>query len=111
MTETLPSHGKDESSRARCAVGLLTVLCVYSLPFAMQLFRREPHLHIAVEDEKIYLARVVDAYRGGSLGNPYLAEHQDAERFMPELAERSLALRGPQDSNPWRSWAPRGYSF
>jgi hypothetical protein len=58
----------------------------------MNHFRHASPLNVAVEDEKIYLARVVDAYRGGSLGNPYLAEHQDAPRFMPEFAERLLAL-------------------
>jgi hypothetical protein len=48
-------------------------------------------LDIRHPDESIYLVRVVDAYRGGSLGNPYLAEHQDAVKFMPEIAERILA--------------------
>jgi len=68
------------------------VLVAYSLPFLINHLRHGPFLNVAVEDEKIYLARVVDVYRGGSLGNPYLAEHQNAERFMPEVAERLLAF-------------------
>jgi hypothetical protein len=59
----------------------------------MNRFRHgEPFLNVAFSDEAIYLVRVVDAYRGGSLGNPYLEEHQNAECFMPELAERLLAF-------------------
>jgi len=72
--------------------GVTVILFAYSLPFLMNRYRHGPFLNIAVDDEKIYLARVMDAYRGGSLGNSYLAEHQDAPRFMPELAERLVAL-------------------
>lgn len=71
--------------------GAVAVLLAYVLPFLMNSAGRAPFLNVAVHDEKVYLARVVDAYRGGSLGNPYLAEHQNAVRFMPELAERVLA--------------------
>jgi hypothetical protein len=42
-------------------------------------------------DDRIYLARIVDAYYGGSMGNPYLAGHEDAPKYMPELAERVTA--------------------
>ena len=71
---------------------VIVIVFAYSLPFLINHFRQGPFLNVAVEDEKIYLARVMDAYRGGSLGNPYLAEHQDAPRFMPEIAERLIAL-------------------
>lgn len=85
--------GKDKApSRVWLISGAIVVLFAYSLPFLIDHVRHGPFLNVAVEDEKIYLARVADAYRGGSLGNPYLAEHQGAERFMPELAERFLAL-------------------
>jgi len=79
-------------SRFWLTLGATVVLLVYMLPFLINRFRQGPFLIVAVEDEEIYLGRVMDAYRGGSLGNPYLAEHQDAPRFMPELAERLLAL-------------------
>ena len=46
--------------------GVTVVLFAYSLPFLMNCFRHGPFLNIAVDDEKIYLARVMDAYRGGS---------------------------------------------
>jgi hypothetical protein len=71
--------------------GALAVLFAYSLPFLLNRTRHRPFLNVTFQDEKMYLTRVVDAYRGGSLGNPYLAEHQNAVRFMPELAERFLA--------------------
>ena len=74
------------------SIGAVAVLLAYALPFLMNSADRAPFLNVAVHDEKIYLARVVDAYRGGSLGNPYLAERQNAVRFMPELGERVLAL-------------------
>ena len=83
--------GGKASSGLWLASGGLAVLFAYSLPFLLNRTGHGPFLNVAFQDEKIYLARVVDAYRGGSLGNPYLAEHQSAERFMPELAERLLA--------------------
>ena len=49
--------------------GAIVVLVAYSLPFLINHPRHGPFLNVAVEDEKIYLARVVDVYRGGSLGN------------------------------------------
>jgi len=71
--------------------GAFAVLAVYSLPFVLSRLRQDPFPYVAVSDEKIYLARVADAYRGGTLRNPYLAEYQHAEQFMPELGERLLA--------------------
>jgi hypothetical protein len=49
-------------------------------------------LHVATYDDAYYGIRVFDASRGGTLGNPYLAEHQHALRYLPEAAERSVAL-------------------
>lgn len=86
------ADGDKASSRSWLISGALAVLFAYSLPFLVNRTRPGPFLNVAVSDEKIYLARLLDAYRGGSLGNPYLAEHQNAERFMPELAERILAF-------------------
>ncbi len=80
------------SNRTWLIFAVTVVLFAHSLPFLMNYFLRGPFLNVAVEDEKIYLVRVMDAYRGGSLGNPYLAEHQDAPRFMPEAAERLVAF-------------------
>jgi hypothetical protein len=85
------NHVHQGRNRIWLVFGATVVLFAYSLPFLMNRFRDGPFLNVAVEDEKIYLARVMDAYRGGSLANPYLAEHQDAPRFMPELAERLVA--------------------
>ena len=88
----VPEGRNNTLSRIWVISGALAVLFAYSLPFLMNRTRHVPFLNVAVEDEKVYLARVVDAYRGGSLGTPYLADHESAERFMPELAERLLAF-------------------
>jgi hypothetical protein len=89
----IPDNGVDPGPhRVWLIFGVTVVLFAYSLPFLMTGLRSGPFLNVVVDDEKIYLVRVMDAYRGGSLGNPYLAEHQDAPRFMPELAERLVAL-------------------
>ncbi len=45
-----------------------------------------------IRDEKIYLPRVVDAYFGGTMVMPYLAEHQISVKIMPEFAERLFAF-------------------
>ncbi len=89
----IPDHYVHQgSNRIWLICGATVILLAYSLPFLMNGFGHAPFLNVAIDDEKIYLARVMDAYRGGSLGNPYLAEHQDAPRFMPEVAERLVAL-------------------
>ena len=44
------------------------------------------------EEEVYYCVRVVEASRGASLGNPYLAGHEAAAIYMPEMVERGLAL-------------------
>jgi hypothetical protein len=80
--------------------GASAVFFAYSLPFIENYLRHGPLLNVAVEDEKIYLTRVIDAYRGGSLGNPYLVEHQASARFMPEFAERLLALIAHETRRP-----------
>ncbi|MGB8885196.1 MAG: hypothetical protein WCC87_00640 [Candidatus Korobacteraceae bacterium] len=87
-----PNHLAPRSNRNWLIFAVAVVVFAYSLPFLLNHFLPGPFLNVAVVDEKIYLARIMDAYRGGSLGNPYLAEHQDAPRFMPELAERLVAL-------------------
>ena len=89
----IPDSGAGSASnRIWLMLAVSVVLFSYSLPFLMNYSLRGPFLNVAVEDEKIYLVRIMDAYRGGSLGNPYLAEHQDAPRFMPEAAERLIAI-------------------
>ena len=91
-TASATSQDRDPaSSRLWLISAVLAVLFAYSLPFLLSRARHGPLLNVAFADEKIYLARVMDAYRGGSLGNPYFVEHQNAERYMPELAERLLA--------------------
>jgi hypothetical protein len=80
------------SSRLICAAGALAVLIAYSLPLLLA-WARTGHLpNLLFSSESIYSVRVLDAYRGGTLASPYLAGHDNAPRYMPELVERALAL-------------------
>ena len=47
-------------------LGAAAVFIAYSLPFILNHLRHRPSLNVAVGDEKIYLARVMDTYRGGA---------------------------------------------
>ena len=66
----------------------LVVAAVYALPFALARGR----IDVFYPDETYYAARVVDAYRGGDLRNPYLAGHERSLKYLPELTERTLAV-------------------
>lgn len=90
-SEVVNSH-RSSSNRRGLICAVMAILVTYSLPFFLNAFSGGPFLNVAEVDEKIYEVRVLDAYRGGSLGNPYVAEHQDAPHFMPEFCERLLAL-------------------
>ncbi|MBZ5566633.1 MAG: hypothetical protein LAN64_02160 [Acidobacteriia bacterium] len=80
------------SSRRLFATGALAVLIAYSLPLLLGWARSGHVPNLLFSDETIYAARVLDAYRGGTLASPYLAGHDDAPRYMPEISERALAL-------------------
>jgi hypothetical protein len=71
--------------------GLLVGL-PYALPLLLSLMR-PGFLPRAYDLEEVYYSlRVVEASRGASLGNPYLAGHEAAAIYMPEMVERGLAL-------------------
>lgn len=74
-----------------CWAGALLVLLVYSLPLAIFYARHGQLMAAADFDDSHYGVRVVHAARGGSLGNPFLAEQEGAARYLPEMVERSLA--------------------
>jgi hypothetical protein len=77
---------------ARCVfIVTALVFVIYLLPVVLALTVDHRVPNIIDYDDRIYLARIVDAYYGGSLGNPYLAGHEDAPKYMPELAERVTA--------------------
>lgn len=81
-----------ESARRLFMAGACLVLLAYALPL-LWVAARTGHLpNLFYEDEVIYSARVLDAYRGGPLANPYLAGHENAPRYMPEIAERTFAV-------------------
>lgn len=73
-----------------CAAAL-AVVAVHAVPFVLNFADHRDLLIGECSDEQVYLARIVDAYRGGTLGNPYLAEHQDAPKYLPESIERTIA--------------------
>src|ERR1043166_2123550 len=83
----------DSVSRFSVWIGVTAVVvaAVHALPLLLNYARHGDLLPAVYRDEEVYLVRIVDAYRGGSLGNPCLAEHQDAPRYLPELAERTVA--------------------
>jgi hypothetical protein len=73
------------------ACGLLVGL-PYALPLLLSL-TSPGFLFRAYHPEEVYYSlRVVEASRGGSLGNPYLAGHEAAAIYLPEMVERGLAF-------------------
>src|SRR5947207_10855101 len=70
----------------------LVVAGVYSLPLALAAARQHYLMLFAQANEPYYTLRVLDAFRGRSLANPYLSEHQDSPKYLPELIERTLAF-------------------
>ncbi|MBZ5629305.1 MAG: hypothetical protein LAO06_10625 [Acidobacteriia bacterium] len=80
------------SARPTCVFGLVMVLVAYSIPLLLGLMQSGRVPNLLFEDEAMYAVRVLDAYRGGDLANPYLVGHQHAPRFMPGFAERTIAL-------------------
>ena len=78
-----------KSAPLLCAAAAIAAL--YALPLALGLARSGARIDVFYPDEAYYAARVLDASRGGSLGNPYLAGHENAPKYLPELTERALA--------------------
>ncbi len=74
------------------AVWLTAVLVgsVYALPLVLAYAHYGAWMHVSVEGDTFYSLRVVETARGGSLGNPYLWENQDAVRWLPGLAPAVL---------------------
>ena len=72
----------------RIAALALVVATIYALPFALARGR----VDICYPDETYYAARVMDAWHGGDLRNPYLAGHERSPKYLPELVERTYAL-------------------
>ena len=71
-------------------MSVLVATC-YALPLIEGYWRHHRLIHVFYPDEAYYGIRVLDAYRGGTLGNPYLAGHEGAPRYLPEATERLLA--------------------
>jgi hypothetical protein len=70
----------------------LLIGLLYSLPLLLSLIRPGFLLRVYAPDEFYYNLRVVEAYRGSRLGNPYLLGRESAVIWLPEMVERGLAL-------------------
>jgi hypothetical protein len=79
------------SPRAQVLAATALVFALYALPIVLALSFQHRLPNIIDYDDRLYLGRIVDAYFGGSLGNTYLAGHEDAPKYIPELAERMTA--------------------
>ena len=73
---------------------LALVCLVYALPHLLSIAQTGKILPIFRIDDQIYMVRTAAAMRGDTLGNPYLAGHENAPKYMPELSERMVALAG-----------------
>lgn len=89
--ETGPSGGGPPATAGRLAAWALVVALVYALPLLLSWARGTGPLYITDYDDRFYLARILDAYRGGSLANPFLAGHEQEPVLYPQLGERSFA--------------------
>ena len=73
------------------AVTMAVVAIVHAIPMAAGYAHRGSTLVTGDVTEVQYSLLINAAYRGESLANPYLAGHENAPRYLPEMVERSLA--------------------
>jgi MFS family permease len=83
-----------KQSKAIIWAALALVCLVYALPHLLSIAQTGKILPIFRIDDTIYMVRTAAAIRGDTLGNPYLAGHENAPKYMPELSERMVALAG-----------------
>ncbi|MBZ5510836.1 MAG: hypothetical protein LAN70_06665 [Acidobacteriia bacterium] len=83
-----------KQSQAVIWAALALVCLVYALPHLLSIAQTGKILPIFRIDDQIYMVRTAAAMRGDTLGNPYVAGHENAPKFMPELSERMVALAG-----------------
>jgi hypothetical protein len=83
-----------KQSKAIIWAALALVCLVYALPHLLSIAQTGKILPIFRIDDTIYMVRTAAAMRGDTLGNPYIAGHENAPKYMPELSERMVALAG-----------------
>jgi MFS family permease len=83
-----------EQSKSIIWAALALVCLVYALPHLLAIAQTGKILPIFRIDDTIYMVRTAAAMRGDTLGNPYIAGHENAPKYMPELSERMVALAG-----------------
>jgi hypothetical protein len=87
-----PRESSHKDQNLMCLVGGVTMVALaYGLILGLSLWRTGHFAPVVFPDEKLYIVRTLDAYRGNSLGNPYIAEHESAVQYMPTVGERTLA--------------------
>ena len=73
-------------------IGLaIAVAAIHASPQMVWYARHHGLLTLLSFDEVLYSARIVEAYRGGSVASPFLAGHSNAQDYMPQMVERSIA--------------------
>lgn len=84
------ADGREERLAATWLLAIV-VCAVYVFPIVLGLVFDRELTTIIDYDDRLYIGRIAEAYRGGTLGNIYLAGHDNAPKYMPELAERATA--------------------
>ena len=92
-THSSLSHVQKQSKSIIWAA-LALVCLVYALPHLLSIAQTGKILPIFRIDDTIYMVRTAAAMRGDTLGNPYIAGHENAPKYLPELSERMVALAG-----------------
>jgi len=91
LSQTVGSE-KSCGVTALVMAAVVMISVIYSLPLLLAGVLQHKLLYAETRDDTFYEARVLQLVRGKSLGNPYLVEHEDAPRYMPEMVEQALAL-------------------
>ena len=76
------------------AIPAAIVILAYAIPLLMSYANYGYVLPVMRVDETVYSVRMAAAYRGDGLGNAYLADHDSAPRYLPEITERAIAWFG-----------------
>jgi hypothetical protein len=85
-----PTHSSlspgQEQSKSIIWTALALVCLVYALPHLLAIAQTGKILPIFRIDDTIYMVRTAAAMRGDSLGNPYIAGHENAPFDTGEMA-------------------------
>ncbi len=96
MAVVLQSSNIATASRARStwpallvAASIITII-LHAIPLAGAYLLTGHVADVMYDDDRVYLSRLLDAAKGGSLSNPYIIEDQNRPKYMPAVTERVL---------------------